>query len=122
MPPRQKEVRNVLGIEAPIRHRIGFRNQAMIGTRPERLIKLLQVLRIGEVQIEVPGNAGGPVRIRYALLDIVLREDMIAHHPIAFTFPAQKGNPMQGVPSPLVFLRFERFFKKDQFAKMAIIP
>ena len=50
----QEEIRNVLGVEAAVRHRIGLDDPAMIGAGAERLCELGSILRIGKVQIQTP--------------------------------------------------------------------
>ena len=102
---REKQVRTVSRVEAAVRNRIVRTVPAVIGDGAERLLEGLRILGIGEVEVDAPGNRRGGVRMLRVVLQVVLRQHIVADDAIALAFAANWRDSLEGVVSVLRLLR-----------------
>ena len=92
---RQEKVVAVAGVEAAVGDGRRVAGAAVVGGRPERLLELADVLRVGEVKVYVPGDAGGVILVADVVLHVVLCEDVVADSAVAFALAADGRNPVE---------------------------
>ena len=101
VPPGQEKIFAVPRVQAPVRNGVRLTEAPVVGAGPERLAEFRLVGRIREMEVNVPRDRGGLVRVRDVIFQIVLRQHMVADRSVALAFSADRRDPVQ-----LVVLEF----------------
>ena len=58
MSAAEEEVIDIAGVEAAVWHRVWFGYSAMVGAGPEGLLEFFGIFGVGEMEVDIPGDAG----------------------------------------------------------------
>ena len=93
--PGEEEVPAVAGVEAAVGHRVVRAEAAMVGRAAERLLELPRVLRVGEMEVDVPRHRRRAIGVGDVVFEVVLVEDVRAHGAVALALAADGGDPRE---------------------------
>ena len=104
VPSRHKEIADIAGVEAPVRHSIVVNPLAYAYGLEFLAGKPFAVLRVGVVQVYVPGRGHCAVFIRNSFCDILFSKHVVSNKPSGLSLSVDVCHPTEAAVSPFLIV------------------